>query len=204
MGWDDPSLTTIAALKRRGFTPDAIKNFVLSTGMSKAESELEWSELIVHNKRLLDRGAKRYFFIKNPIKMNIKNATNQEVKVQFHPDNEKLGSRKFKVGNEFYVMDNIEKNKYYRLMHLFNFKNNEFVSKELDQNLDAKLIHWLPVSKDLVEVEILMPDKNIVKGLAEKDAKKIKIGEVVQFLRFGFVRLDSKKKKKLIFWYSHN
>lgn len=204
MGWDDPSLTTIAALKRRGFTPDAIKNFVLSTGMSKAESELEWSELIVHNKRLLDRGAKRYFFIKNPIKMNIKNATNQEVKVQFHPDNEKLGSRKFKVGNEFYVMDNIEKNKYYRLMHLFNFKNNEFVSKELDQKLDAKLIHWLPVSKDLVEVEILMPDKNIVKGLAEKDSKKIKIGEVVQFLRFGFVRLDSKKKKKLIFWYSHN
>ena len=44
MGWDDPSLTTIAALKRRGFTPDAIKNFVLSTGMSKAESELEWSD----------------------------------------------------------------------------------------------------------------------------------------------------------------
>ena len=89
-------------------------------------------------------------------------------------------------------------------MHLFNFKNNEFLSRELDQKLNAKLIHWLPLSKELVDVEIVMPDKTIVKGLTERDAKKIKVNEVVQFVRFGFLRLDSKNKNKLTFWYSHN
>ena len=38
-------------------------------------------------------------------------------------------------------------------MHLFNFKNNEFISEEYDQKLNAKMIHWLPVSKDLMNVE---------------------------------------------------
>ncbi|MBI2668022.1 glutamate--tRNA ligase [Candidatus Woesearchaeota archaeon] len=204
IGWDDPSLTTIASLRRRGFKPNAIKDFVLSTGMSKSEAELDWGDLIMHNKRLLDKESRRYHFIDNPLKIKIKDALKSNVKVQFHPDNNKLGYRIFKTSDEFYIKDKIEQNKVYRLMHLFNFKNNKFLSMKLDNSLNAKLIHWLPVSKDLVDVEILMPDKTILKGLAEKDAKKIKIGEVVQFLRFGFVRLDEKKKNKLIFWYTHN
>ncbi|MDP6642147.1 MAG: glutamate--tRNA ligase [Candidatus Nanoarchaeia archaeon] len=203
IGWDDPSLITIVALRRRGFKPEALKNFVLSTGISKSESELEWNDLIMHNKRLLEKEAKRYFFVEDPIKIKIINSLKSEVKVPFHPDNKKLGFRKFKVDNEFYIKDKIEKNKPYRLMHLFNFKNNEFLSKELDQKLNAKLIHWLPCSKDLVKVEVLMPDKQIISGLAEKDIKKLKVNEVVQFVRFGFVRLDSKEKDKLVFWYSH-
>jgi glutamyl-tRNA synthetase len=203
IGWDDPSLITVVALRRRGFKPDALKNFVLSTGISKSESELDWGDLIMHNKRLLEKEAKRYLFVEDPIKIKIKNSPKLEIKVYFHPDNKKLGFRKFKVNNEFYIKDKIQKNKNYRLMHLFNFKNNEFLSKDLDQKLKAQLIHWLPYSKDLVNIEVLMPDKTIIKGLAEKDIKKLKVDEVVQFVRFGFVRLDSKKKDRLVFWYSH-
>jgi len=63
IGWDDPSLTTIVALRRRGFIPEAIKNFVLSTGITKVEATLTWDDLIVNNKRILDARADRYFFI---------------------------------------------------------------------------------------------------------------------------------------------
>jgi glutamyl-tRNA synthetase len=203
IGWDDPSLTTISALKRRGFKAEVIKEFVLNTGISKAESELDWDDLIIQNKRVLDKEAKRYFFIQEPKKIEIKNSPKLNVDVQYNQENKKLGSRKFMINNEFYVMDKLEKNKVYRLMHLFNFKNNEFISKDLDKSLNAKLIHWLPYSKDLIKIEILMPDKKIIKGLAEKEIKKLKINEIIQFVRFGFVRLDKKDKNKLVFWFTH-
>ena len=88
-------------------------------------------------------------------------------------------------------------------MHLFNFRNNEFVSQELDQTLNAKLIHWLPASKNLVKVELLMPDGKSVKGLGEEGLKKVKVNDVVQFERVGFCRLDKKEKGKIVFWFSH-
>ena len=88
-------------------------------------------------------------------------------------------------------------------MHLFNFKNNKFISQELDKNLDAKLIHWLPVSKDLVDVKVLMNNGEIIKGLGEDSLKKVKVNQVVQFERNFFVRLDKKSKNKLIFWFTH-
>ncbi|MBI2651843.1 glutamate--tRNA ligase, partial [Candidatus Woesearchaeota archaeon] len=47
IGWDDPSLTTLVALRRRGFLPEAIKDFVLSTGLTKTEAVLTWDDLIV-------------------------------------------------------------------------------------------------------------------------------------------------------------
>jgi len=69
IGWDDPSLTTLVALRRRGFLPEAIKNFVLSTGISKAEATMTWDDLIKHNKRLLDDSASRYSAIFDPVEL---------------------------------------------------------------------------------------------------------------------------------------
>jgi len=203
MGWDDPSLTTIAALKRRGFLPEAIKEFVLSTGITKTESTHTWEELEVFNRRVLDIRANRYFFIESPKEIEIKNAPKTEVRIDLHPDDKKRGYREFKTENKFYIQDKIEPGKVYRFMHLFNFKNNEFLSKEHNPELNATIIHWLPVSRDLVKVEIMMPNKEIKKGLAEKTVKKIKVDEVIQFERFAFCRLDKKEKGKMVFWYTH-
>ena len=100
--------------------------------------------------------------------------------------------RKLKVENEFYVSDKIIKSKNYRFMHLFNFKNGKFISDKLDKNLNATLIHWLPVLKDLIKTEILLDNGKSVRGVAEKGIKKLKVGDLIQFERFGFVRLDKK------------
>ncbi len=200
--WDHPSLTTIVALKRRGFLPEAIKKFVLSTGISKAESTLTWNDLISINKRLIDKKAKRFFFLENPKKIKIKNAPILTVKVPIHPDFPKRGHRKFKTSDKFYIQDKLQRNKVYRLMHLFNFKNNQFLSEELDKKLKATLIHWLPLSKDLIKTEIITPTET-KRGLTEPSTKKLKIGEICQFERVGFCRLDKKLKNKLIFYFTH-
>lgn len=202
-GWDDPSLTTLVALRRRGFLPQAIYNFVLATGLSKAESTLTWDELITQNKKILDPISNRYFFIEAPKKIKIKNSPKIIAKAPLHPDFPEKGFRAIKTTDEFYIQDTLEKDRIYRFMHLFNFKNKEFLSQELDPRLDAKLIHWLPVAKDLVKVEIVMPDSKIKKGLAEPLLKKLKVSEQIQFERLGFVKLDRKEKNKLIFYFTH-
>lgn len=203
IGWDDPRTWSLQALKRRGFNPEAIRSFLLSFGVTETEITVPISKLYTENKKVLEPISKRYFFVENLKKIKIGNAPKLTAKIPLHPDNLKMGCRILKTGKEFYINDELELGKTYRLMHLFNFKDGRFLSKEYDPSINAKLIHWLPVSKDLIKVEILMPDGNIKKGLAEKYIKKAKVNESVQFERFAFCRLDKKTKNKMMFWYTH-
>ena len=212
IGWDDPSLTTIVALRRRGFLAEAIKNFVLSTGITKSEATLTWDDLIVHNKRLLDANAKRYFFIHDLKEIKIENAPEQRVRLKLHPDAEER-KREFKVKDRFYVekedFKKFKENMVYRLMDCLNFKKkkNKLVFDSVEHEKFKKnpglIIHWLPKEKGLVKTEILMPDKKLLKGLAEPLTKELKENDVIQFARFGFCRLDKKEKNKLSFWFTH-
>ena len=212
IGWDDPSLTTIVALRRRGFVPEAIKNFVLSTGITKAEATLTWDDLIMHNKRLLDAHSNRYFFIHDSKEIKIGKAPEQVVKLKLHPD-AKEHAREFKVNDRFYIeKDDFKKfknGKLYRLMDCLNFKKKgpKLVFHSLEHEKFKKhrdlIVHWLPKQKNLIKTEILMPDKKIIKGVAEPMVKNLKENDVIQFTRFGFCRLDKKEKNKLIFWFTH-
>jgi len=201
------------ALKRRGFTPKAIKEFVLSTGITKTESVLTWDDLIVHNRRILDPECNRYFFIDNPRLIRIEKAPEQNVKLKLHPDFIEKGVRNFRTKDEFYITNedckNFKDRKLYRLMDCLNFKKNKnkfiFDSKEYDKykKHGDKIIHWLPKQKDLVKTEVLMPDKKLRKGLAETIVKNLKENDIIQFVRVGFCRYDRKQGNKLIFWYTH-
>ena len=88
-------------------------------------------------------------------------------------------------------------------MHLFNFKDGQFHSIGLQPEINAKLIHWLPVSEDLVKVEVIMPDTSTKTGLAEHTIKNVQIGEVIQCERKFFCRLDRIEKGIYIFYYTH-
>ncbi len=213
VGWDDPSLTTLVALRRRGFLPEAIKNFVLSTGISKAESTLTWDDLIMQNKRLLDKVCNRYFFVEDPVEIKIDNAPDQEVRLKLHPEFPERGFRVFRTKDRFLItkadFEELKEGKLTRLMDCLNFtkKDKKFafdsVEYEKYKSKGGRIIHWLSADKSSVEVEVMMPDKNIKKGLAEKYISELKVGDEIQFERFGFCRLDAIDKTKYKFWYSH-
>nr|MBA4405610.1 glutamate--tRNA ligase [Nanoarchaeum sp.] len=203
-GWDDPRLGTIRALKRRGFQPEAIINFIKSVGLTRNDTNVSMDALAAFNKDIIDKTTKRYFLIIKPKKIKIKNAPILDVQVPSHPDNKKLGVREFKTTNEFYIQDKLEKGKAYRFMHLFNFIDKKYDSAEYKKELEAKLIHWLPVSSNLVNVDVLMNNGKLVSGLAEHGVNSLKVNDIVQFERFGFCRLDKKEKDKLLFVYCHD
>jgi glutamyl-tRNA synthetase len=214
--WDDIRLPFLPALRRRGYQPEAFINFAVDMGLSLSDKTVSKDEFFktinAFNKEIIDPVANRYFFVDDPVEVTIKNAPEQNVELKLHPDDPKRGVRKFKCGNKFYLTKTdygkLKADKLVRLMDCLNFtkkgKDLEFAStdyKDYKEKGDM-IIHWLPVSPDLVKVEVLMPDKTTIKGLGEAGMSKLKAGDVVQLERFGFCRLDE-KGKTLKFWFTH-
>ncbi len=210
--WDDIRLPFLLALRRRGYQPDAFIKYSVDVGVSLADKKVTKEEFFkivnAFNKDIIDPVSNRYFFIWDPRKVKIEGAPSQEIELDLHPDNKK-GGRKFKVCDEFYLCnedyDKIKDNESVRLMDCLSLvkkKDLVFDSLEYDKDKTRKIIHWLP-TKDNVKVEVVMPDKKIIKGVGETGLGKLKEGDIVQLQRFGFCRLDKKDKDKLIFWYCH-
>lgn len=215
-GWDDPRLVTIKALRRRGFIPEMFQELAKTVGLSKSSGQIDFSVLESINRKLIDGVASRYFFVKDPVKIKVSGAPALTVEAPLHPS-EQRGFRKLETNGEFYV-DKVDLEKlqaerpaYVRFMHLLNaqYSKGSFVydSSEVNPSLKARFIHWLPAhsvaTKKLIHVSIMMGDASVVTGLAEPGVNDLKVGDHVQFERFGFVRLDKKSEKGLEFWFTH-
>jgi len=121
-GWDDPRMPTVAALRRRGYTPEAIQNFCEAIGISKAQSVVDIAMLEHAVRDDLSLKAPRTMAVLDPIKLIITNyPENQEeyMESENNPDNPEMGSRMVPFCKEVYIeredfMENPPK-KYYRL-----------------------------------------------------------------------------------------
>lgn len=121
-GWDDPRLVSIAALRRRGFTPESIKMFVDLCGVSKANSSVDYAMLEYCIREDLKLKRPRMMAVLDPVKLIIDNYPEDQIEYLDAPnnlENEELGSRKIPFGRELYIerddfMENPPK-KYFRL-----------------------------------------------------------------------------------------
>jgi len=144
-GWDDPRLVSIAALRRRGFTPESIKMFVELCGVSKANSSVDYAMLEYCIREDLKLKRSRVMAVLDPIKVIIDNYPEDQIEyfdVVNNMENETLGSRKVPFARELYIdrEDFMEEppRKYFRmfpgnevrLMHAYFVKCNSFVKDE--------------------------------------------------------------------------
>ena len=160
-GWDDPRLVSIAALRRRGFTPDSIKMFVDLCGVSKANSSAEYSMLEYCIREDLKLKKPRIMAALDPIKLIIDNYPEdqiEELEVVNNLENPELGSRKVPFGKVLYIdrEDFMEEppKKYFRLfpgnevrlMHAYFVKCTGCV-KDADGNVTEVHCTYDPASK---------------------------------------------------------
>ncbi|MEK6923086.1 MAG: glutamate--tRNA ligase [Nanoarchaeota archaeon] len=205
-GWNDVRLPFLKALKRRGYKSQALAKFVIEMGINENDKLVSLDEffenLNSYNRNIIDKSANRYWFVPDPVKISVKNAPKiKNVKVKLHPD--KNQTRLINTSKTLYIPKYDMKtygNTEVRLMHLYNVNlktNAELTSKE---NKSIQKIQWLPSNN--IKTEVLMPNGKVVKGLGEMALKKLKLGETIQFERFGFVTLD-KRDNKLTFAFLH-
>jgi glutaminyl-tRNA synthetase len=152
-GWDDPRLVTIAALKRRGFTPESIKNFVELCGISKSNSSVDYAMLEYCIREDLKMKVPRMYAVLDPIKLVIDNYPEDQVEyfdVVNNVECEELGSRKVPFCKELYIEreDFMEEppRKYFRLFpgNEVRLMNSYFVTCtgfEKDEDGNITLVH---------------------------------------------------------------
>ena len=105
-GWDDPRLVSIAALRRRGYTPESIKRFVELVGVSKANSSVDYAMLEYCIREDLKLKKSRMMAVLDPVKLVIDNYPEgqvEELDVPNNLENPELGSRKVPFSREVYI-----------------------------------------------------------------------------------------------------
>ena len=152
-GWDDPRLVSIAALRRRGFTPESLRKFVELSGVSKANSSSDYAMLEYCIREDLKTSRSRVMAVLDPVKLVIDNYESDEVEWLDAPnnlENPELGSRQIPFGKELYIDREdfmIEPpKKYFRLypgneVRLMNAYFVTCTSYETDENGNVICIH---------------------------------------------------------------
>ena len=161
-GWDDPRLVTIAALRRRGFTPESLKNFMDLVGVAKSNSSVDYAMLEYCIRDDLKPKAPRVMAVLDPIKLVIDNYPEGQVEyldAQVNMENPELGTKQVPFCRELWIDrdDFMEKppKKYFRLfpgneVRLMNAYFVKCVSYEKDANGNVTVVHctYDPITKN--------------------------------------------------------
>lgn len=148
-GWDDPRMPTVSGLRRRGFTPESIRDFCRETGVSKSSGAVDVKQLEYYIREDLKLKAPRTMAVVRPLKVVITNYPEGQVEMleaENNTENEAMGSRQIPFSREIYIeQDDFMENppsKYHRLFpgnevrlkHAYFIKCNDVV-KDADGNV---------------------------------------------------------------------
>jgi len=203
-GIDDPRTWSLQSLRRRGIRPAALRNFVLSFGLSLTDIEVPAETLYAENRKIIDKDANRYFFVPEPLAIEIEGLPPvNSVKAPLHPDFPGRGEREIPVGPKVHLArEDFEefRGREVRLKDFCNVhleKKARFLSLE---NRDIPRIQWVTHG---VSTHLVLPDGSESRGLSEPLVASLKADEVVQFERVGFARIDHVSKAEVRAYFAH-
>jgi len=220
-GVDDPRLGTLAALRRRGYNPEAIRKLIWDVGPKPVDVTVSWDNLNSLNRKIIDPTTPRFYFVPNPTKTTVKGVEKEyQVKAPLHPQHPEMGVRTFKIHPrdgiaDFYLaqpdVSNLQVGKMVRLMGLFNMKithltqgqvEGEFAGESVSESKNTQMFQWVPAEENIA-TKVVMPDANETNGLAEVGVKSLGLGTVIQFVRFGFGRIDHISTDHVTVYFAH-
>ncbi|MDD5768474.1 MAG: glutamate--tRNA ligase [Methanothrix sp.] len=210
-GWDDPRMPTVRALRRRGIRAEALRKFMIELGVGETDISISMDSIFAENRKIVDPEARRRFFVKDPIPMEIEGEMPEIAKAPFHPTLD-LGSREIPAGRKLLVscddLLNLKVGGSLRLKDLCNIEISSLdplrarvIGTDPHQAREKKLriIHWAPT--DGVPVRVMRPD-GVDSGIGELGVRD-DLDQVVQFERYGFVRIDSVAEDEVVAYFAH-
>ena len=209
-GWDDPRLGTLRAIARRGIDPRTIYDLITEIGVKMADSAISWKKIYGLNRNFLEPIANRYFFVEDPQIIEVNNYDDGEVVIErpLHADHLDRGNRLLPFDGRAYLAKSDIADGVFRLMDAVNVDIKDgnvtynSTSFEEARDIKARIIQWVPVEEN-VKVTIVMDDASLKTGLGESALCDLEVGDVVQFERVGFARLDEIRDDELVFYYAH-
>ena len=212
--YDDPRLPTLEALRRRGIKAEAIKKFILSLGLTKANTLAPFDALESFNRKFVDADSIRLFMVNKPKKLKVNKLPFSSIEVPNHPIKD-MGKRTIEIDENILVSaddaQNFKPGTQVRLLGLGNVAitkvNEEFEGDFVEDGETSNIqkIQWIP-QKTAHEIKLLVPNQlfiddqfneNSLEELevyTEPQYLKLKEGEEIQFVRFGYCRKDSQNQ----------
>jgi glutamyl-tRNA synthetase len=218
---DDPRLGTLAALRRRGYSPETIRQLIWDVGPKPVDVTISWDNINSLNRKIIDPTSHRYYFVPDPIRTSVTGVQRSfEVHAALHPQHPEMGSRTLKVqpkNGEATIFlagsdkPTLESNKPVRLMGLFNIEPLHLASGELQARFLSEtagspeslpILQWVPGGQT-VPANIIMPDATTKSGFVEDGIRAEDVGSIIQFVRFGFGRVDKLTENSVTCYFAH-
>jgi len=214
-GWDDPRIPTLRGLFRRGMLPRAIVRFFYELGPSKVDATINMEAIASINRKILDPVAKRYMFVPDPIRARIDGlSVPAKASVEVHPNSKEIREVRLEEPEVFVPSSDLatlRPGDELRLRGLITVIvrsiNPDEVSLRVSEEQRVKgvrIIQWAPV-RGGVPARLLVPETpysfRMLGGYGEPALREVREGEIVQFVRVGFARLDG--RSPLTFILSH-
>ena len=205
-GWDDPRVPTVRAMRCRGIRPEALRKFMIDLGVGETDISLSMDSIYAENRKLVDPEANRRFFVWEPVALEIEGDVPPLARAPLHPTDDR-GFREIPAGNRLFIcrsdLEGFRAGDNIRLKDLCNVEitslepaRARFLGKDMGKR--TKIIHWAPL--DGVRVIVMKPD-GVDEGIGETGIAE-ELGKVVQFERYGFVRVN-KIGEPIVAYYAH-
>jgi glutamyl-tRNA synthetase len=210
-GWDDARMPTVRALRRRGIRPEALRKFIIELGVGETDISISMDSVYAENRKIIDPSARRRFFVKDPVEMEIGGEIPEVATAPFHPTLD-LGLREIPAGPKLLVsaddLADLKAGVRFRLKDLCNVEvvstdplRGRVIGTDPHQAKEMKLriIHWAP--PDGVPVRVMRPD-GVDSGIGEVGIRE-DLDRIVQFERYGFVRIDYVSQDGVVAYFAH-
>ena len=191
-GWDDPRLPTLTALRKRGITAKALRDFWVELGVTQKDISVPLSTLFSHNTKSIDDDAPRLAFIRQPEKLHLEGEHPSNVSVEVHPNHSSRGMRTFDVSNKAIWIEHEDAVK--NEVRLKGFSNIEINGNlagigSIERNDRRPIIHWVPDSNATPAVLLVAEDGEIKRFEGLMEAHTYPAGTMVQLERIGYARI---------------
>ena len=191
-GWDDPRLPTLTALRKRGITAKALRDFWVELGVTQKDISVPLSTLFSHNTKSIDDDAPRLAFIRQPEKLHLEGEHPSNVSVEVHPNHSSRGMRTFDVSNKAIWIEHEDAVK--NEVRLKGFSNIEINGNlagigSIERNDRRPIIHWIPDTNATPAVLLVAEDGEIKRFEGLMEAHTYPAGTMVQLERIGYARI---------------
>ncbi len=206
-GWDDPRLPTLKALRRRGFEPQSIISLWSEIGLTQKDISISMQTLEAFNSKNIDGICERRFFVCNPIPIEIQNEDSpSEAKIPRHPEGAITGVRKWDVGKSIFIQEEDFIEGKLRLKDFVDIEitgSNAEVGREKRSD-ERPIIHWLPENISRVAKMFVPEGGKLIEFKGVIEDFELNVGDVYQFERFGFAKIERITNEAVELVWLHN
>jgi glutamyl-tRNA synthetase len=202
IGWSDPRLGTIAALRRRGFHPEAIRRVIISIGTKPNDTTITWDQLAAENRELIKAEAEKIKALEDPFKLIVESAPAKKIHSEFGDVTLNEGLQGF-----FVEKSAVEKSAgtIIRLREAYNVKIKKVSELQAigEYAGEEKMEPIVPWISEGVEIQVILPTAKKITKIADTRIMSKNVGERVYLDRIGYCIIDKKEEGKATVWLTH-